>query len=139
VARRPLGGVAGIRRGGRAHAQRGAPGADGLRRRTNRDWLRYAMHKRLNWRFGLYLLTSLAVLGTGTHFLHGYQVRHNAGGLLDRARAAEEQGDLAKAADYLGRYLGLEPTDADALARYGLLLANEQLAKSARARFQAML
>src|SRR3712207_7736848 len=35
------------------------------------------------------LLLGLAVFGGGVHFLHAYQVKRNAGALLDRAMAAE--------------------------------------------------
>jgi tetratricopeptide (TPR) repeat protein len=97
------------------------------------------MKKRLNLRFILYLLGSLAVLGTGTHFLHGYQVRRNAHALFDQAQAAEQQGQLDQAADCLGRYLALAPDDLDALAHYGTLLADERLATSFQAKQRALL
>ena len=68
----------------------------------------------LNKRFALILLGSLVVLGTGTHFLHAFQVRRTSGAMLDRARQLETEGRLNLAADYLGRYLSLNPNSADA-------------------------
>jgi tetratricopeptide (TPR) repeat protein len=50
--------------------------------------------------------------------------------MLDRANRSQEQGDLPRAADYLRRYLAFNPTDAEGLARYGLLLADPKFAKS---------
>src|SRR4051812_46812773 len=96
------------------------------------------MNKRFNFRFALSLAGSLAVLGTGTHFLHGYQVGRTAGAMLDRAGRGEDEGRLDQAVDYLGRYVSLRPDDLDALARYGALLADERLATSGQAKYRAM-
>jgi len=49
----------------------------------------------------------------GTHFLHGYQVRRNASGLLEQADRAEQEKEPIKALEYLSRYVGLVPADAD--------------------------
>ena len=97
------------------------------------------MHLRLNKRFALVLFGSLTVLGTGTHYLHGYQVRRTSGAMLDRARQLETEGQLNLAADYLGRYLSLKPDDTDALASYGTLLADKRLATSQKAKNRAWL
>src|SRR5437667_12796167 len=97
------------------------------------------MRKRINVRFALYLVLTVAVLATGTHFLHAYQVRRNAGSLLARARHYQEQGNLSKAADCFGQYLGLHPADLDALAEYGLLLADDRVAKTPQNRSRALL
>src|SRR4051812_28777132 len=95
------------------------------------------MNKRFNLRFAIWLTVSLAVLGTGTHFLHAYQIRRTSGALLARADQVEKEDQLDLAADYLGRFVALNPTDADALARYGTLLADDRLAKSLRAKSRA--
>ena len=50
----------------------------------------------------------LAALGVGIHFLHGAQVRRSAEVLLDQANRAEQKGDMARAQDYLERYLTVE-------------------------------
>jgi tetratricopeptide (TPR) repeat protein len=71
--------------------------------------------------------------------LHGYQVRRNAGVLLVQADRAERDGELRKAAEYLRRYLGVRPGETDTLARYGLLLADEQLATTPRNRVNALM
>src|SRR5262249_5742110 len=97
------------------------------------------MRKRFNYRFALYLMLSVAAVGVGTHFLHAYQVSRNADSLKKRADQYREQGELSKAADCLGQYLGLHPTDADALAQYGLLLADDQLAKTPQSKYRALL
>jgi tetratricopeptide (TPR) repeat protein len=97
------------------------------------------MKKKLNVRFVLYLLGSLAVLGTATHFLHGYQVQRNAHALLNQANLAQERGEISEATDYLERYLGLRPDDTDALAKFGELLADERFNKSLLAKYRAML
>src|SRR5439155_13952694 len=70
-------------------------------------------------------------------FVHAHQVNSNATALLARASRAQEQGELELAADYLNRYLGFAPTDADALARYGLLLSDPKFAKTPRDTYQA--
>jgi tetratricopeptide (TPR) repeat protein len=68
------------------------------------------------------LLVVLAVVGAGTHFLHGFQVRRNASSLLGQAAEAEKAGHLDDAVEYLDRYLTLVPADWDALERFGVLL-----------------
>jgi tetratricopeptide (TPR) repeat protein len=97
------------------------------------------MRRSLNYKFLLGLLAGTAVFGTGVHFLHAYQVRRNAGALLTRAEQAEKAGDNAQALDYYRRYLGFVPKDTEALARYGLLLADEKVATTPRKRIEALL
>ena len=97
------------------------------------------MRKRFNVRFALYLLVTLIVVAVGTHFLHAYQVRRNAGGFLARADQAEQDGQLSQAADYLGRYLSFNPDDLDTQARFGMLLADERVSQSPRAKYRAMM
>ena len=81
------------------------------------------------------LLFGGIALGTGVHFLHAYQVRANARSLLAQADEAEEEKEFRKAANYLGQYLGLVPTNNKAeLARYGVLL--DDMAKSPRDRMR---
>lgn len=99
----------------------------------------FRFQKRVNVKFLGQMVGSLAVLAVGVHFLHGYQVRRNAGNLLGQSDRAGEQGHLERAADYLKRYLGFMPGDTDALEKYGLMLADERLAISPRARLRAFL
>ena len=67
--------------------------------------------------------------------LHGVQLDRNADRLLEQAARAEEQGDLDEAVKFLGQYVGFRPKDADALARFGLLV--EKTARTPRQWFQA--
>src|SRR4051812_17907762 len=94
--------------------------------------------KRLNprfcWPFGL----SVVALCVATHFLHAYQVQRNASAMLDRAHRAKDAGELGKATDYLGRYLGMAPDNIDALAEYALLIADERQPASYRVRMRAL-
>ncbi len=94
--------------------------------------------RKLNFRFLAYLLGAVVLLAPGVHFLHGYQVKRNAGIFLDQAEKAEGSGELQKAADYYRRYLGLDPSDkSNALAKYGTLLMDKRLANSGKALAQA--
>ena len=81
--------------------------------------------RHVNLKFVLGLLIAVGVTGAGVHFVHGYQVKRQAGILLRRAADARESQDFAKAIDYLGRYLGFEPGNNDALADYAELLDEE--------------
>ncbi|MBM4070086.1 MAG: tetratricopeptide repeat protein [Planctomycetes bacterium] len=92
--------------------------------------------KRLNGKALLILSLALLLLGGGIHFLHAFQVKRNAGGLLEQAAHEESQGNDRQAADYLRQYLGFDPADADVLAKYGLLL-NKLAHNSFRARADA--
>jgi tetratricopeptide (TPR) repeat protein len=97
------------------------------------------MQKSLNVKYLACCLVISLLSAGGVHFLHGYQVKRNAGALLTQAYQAEEKGELNQAADYFSRYLRLAPFDTDALARYGLLLADERLARTPKARVRALL
>jgi predicted Zn-dependent protease len=96
------------------------------------------MKRRLNVKGLLVLLGGLVVFAVSTHFLHAYQVKRQAGSLLRQAERAEEQKNYPQAIDYLRRYLGVRPTDTEALARYGRLLAHDKVATSPRATRFAM-
>ncbi len=101
------------------------------------SWLRRRFARRRKVRVGLVslLLASCVLLGGGIHLLHGYQVRRNAAAFLERADAAEKEGDLRKAADYLRRYIALHPDDLEQLARLELMRAD--LAETPRQKLQA--
>jgi tetratricopeptide (TPR) repeat protein len=87
---------------------------------------------KINFRFLAVLLVALAVCGAGTHFLHGYQVKRNAGVFLDRANRAEQDAEAAEAKEkgthyrkemeHLRRYLSFRPKETDARARLGVLM-----------------
>ena len=80
------------------------------------------MTRTVNGKVLVCLLGAAAAFGAGVHFLHGFQVKRNAGALLEQADRAEREGRPQETADYLQRYLGYAPQDHEALARYGLLL-----------------
>jgi tetratricopeptide (TPR) repeat protein len=96
------------------------------------------MKRRLNVKGLLALLGGVALFGIGAHFLHGYQVKRQAGSLREQAERAESHTDYRAAIGYLRRYLGFQPGDTDALARYGRLLARQEVATTPRARLFAV-
>jgi tetratricopeptide (TPR) repeat protein len=83
------------------------------------------------------VLVAVIIVASGVHFLHAFQVKRNAGLLLETAEQAKASGDLPKAAEYYGRYLGFRPDDDGALGEYGLIL--DRLAKTPRQQFRAFL
>src|SRR2546427_50649 len=90
------------------------------------------MKRRLNVKFLACLLGIGAALGTGAHFLRGYQVRRNAGAIRQRADQAVASGQLDEAIREYRRYLSLVPDDGNAWGDYGLVL--DRTAKSPRER-----
>jgi Tfp pilus assembly protein PilF len=91
------------------------------------------MRRRLNVKGLLVLLGGLVLSGLAVHFLHGFQVKRQAGILLKQEERAENAKEYRVAIDYLRRYLGFRPDDTDALAHYGRLLAREDIATTPRA------
>jgi tetratricopeptide (TPR) repeat protein len=79
------------------------------------------LRRTFNLRFFAALLALAALLAVGTHFLHAYQVRRNASGLLQQADRAEQEEEPVKALEYLSRYVGLAPNDLDARERFVVL------------------
>jgi tetratricopeptide (TPR) repeat protein len=97
----------------------------------------HSRRRTLDFRY-LTLFVVLALLvGGGMHALHGYQVRRNAAILLEQANLAEADGDTVRFADYLTRYVGFNPTDLDAAARYGLFV--DQRSKSPPQKYRAFM
>lgn len=89
--------------------------------------------RMLNLRF-LGILTACGAVFFGSVFgLHAWQVRDNAGALLELGRQAHDSGDRERAREYYSRYVGLVPNDVNALADYGMLLdesaVNEESAR----------
>jgi tetratricopeptide (TPR) repeat protein len=101
----------------------------------------------MNYRGLALILVIVTLLGTGSHFLRGFQVRRNASALLAHADRAEEEASepgIDRAArgekrqeslEYLQRYLGFVPGNADVRARAALLQTD--LARSYRERAAA--
>jgi hypothetical protein len=82
------------------------------------------MRRTLNARLFACLLVAVLVLGVGVHYLHAFQVRRTAKGLLEQAIEA----DVPKQA--------VVPKDVDALARFALALDKK---KADRDRIRALL
>jgi tetratricopeptide (TPR) repeat protein len=78
--------------------------------------------RRFNWQLLLYLATALAVLALVTSVVHGWQAGRHARTLIVQSLQAEQEGNLARAENYLERYLVFNPNDTDALAHCGELL-----------------
>jgi tetratricopeptide (TPR) repeat protein len=95
------------------------------------------MRKRINLKALCAIIAVMGVLMPGVHFLHGYQVRRQAGILLARAGSAESQGRLEVAADYLSRYVSLVPDEADVRVRHALLVADNRVARTPKAVMRA--
>ncbi len=91
-------------------------------------WAALTGNRRVNVKAFLILIVTAVVLGGTVYFVHGWQVRRNAHVLLEEADRAEHEGQSEAALEHLENYLGLEPHDTDARAKYGLLLA--KLAKT---------
>ncbi|MCI0640926.1 MAG: tetratricopeptide repeat protein [Gemmataceae bacterium] len=80
------------------------------------------MRRALNLRVLLWTLAGIVVVGVCVHFVHAFQVKRNAGALLEYAERAKEAGKPDQALTYYAHYLALEPNDADARARLALTL-----------------
>ncbi len=78
--------------------------------------------RMINFRFVAILATACGVFFSSVYAIHGWQMRRNAGSLIELGERAREAGDVGKARDYLNRYVGMVPGDANALATLGVLL-----------------
>jgi tetratricopeptide (TPR) repeat protein len=85
--------------------------------------------------FLVLLLAGTATVGTA-FAVHHFQYRRIATALLWQARQAEEQGQTARSAEYLQRYLEFQPRDLDEKARLAKLWTGD--GASPRARLNAV-
>lgn len=83
----------------------------------------------------LLLVLAILCLGGMVYLVHRFQIKRNAGELLDLVAEAEAKGDSKRAVDLMETYLALKPQDAAAQARYGFMLAKR--AKTLRTKFEA--
>ncbi len=81
------------------------------------------MRKQLNFKALLILTLSILALGTSAYFVHAFQVKRHAKSLLEEASQFENEGKIDLAIDCLSQYIVLASDDADAKARYALLLS----------------
>lgn len=95
--------------------------------------------RKLNTKFFLFLIITLAVLAGAVFGLHRLQAGNIADALLWQANQAEKEGKLDRAAKYLGRYLEFARDDLDEREHLGMILSDPQMAttpqRRARARF----
>lgn len=92
--------------------------------------------RRLNGKALGCFVAVVVVLGGGVHFLHGFQVRRNAGEVLEQGLAAIKAGDQAQATKLLNFYLAYRPQDTSARAELALMA--DRKARTPRERFQAL-
>src|SRR5262249_35926056 len=85
---------------------------------------RGAFMRKLNNKFAIYALSVLVVLSVGVHFLHAFQVKRNLTILKEAANRAKTEHNLEMMVRCLRLYLRESPTDQEALATYGLALAD---------------
>jgi Flp pilus assembly protein TadD len=90
---------------------------------------------RLNVRFLVALVVVVLGLGAAAYGVRRQLIRRGIDGLVTRAERAAEAGDAATAEAMLRQYLAFRPTDAEALARLAILLADN--ARTPRRRMAA--
>ena len=78
--------------------------------------------QRVNFKFLLILIVSLACFFGGVVMLRRFQVGRNAGSKLALAKQKLEEGKAAEALELFGQYVGLRPNDAEAFGEYAKLL-----------------
>ncbi len=81
--------------------------------------------KKLNLKVLLALMVAVALLGAGGYFVYEMQTRRNARKLLAQADYAQKQKNVSREATILDRYLRYRPEDTNALARLGLIQADQ--------------
>ena len=92
--------------------------------------------RRLNVRLLVWLVVPTIPLAFGIFELHGLQVRRKAGTLFAQADLAEARNDHRKTEECLRLFLGYEPNNSAAVAKYGLILA--KTAKTVEDRIRAL-
>jgi tetratricopeptide (TPR) repeat protein len=78
--------------------------------------------RMINYRFVAILAVAFGVFFSSVFAIHGWQMQRNAGALIELGERARDEGDLNKAREYFNRYVGMVPTDSNALATLGMLL-----------------
>jgi tetratricopeptide (TPR) repeat protein len=95
--------------------------------------------RRINTKFFVFLVVTLALLGGTVFGLHRLQAGNIAEALLWQASQAEKDGKLDRAARYLARYLEFARDDLDQREHLGMILSEPAMAttpqRRARARF----
>lgn len=80
--------------------------------------------RRFNFKLLALLVIATLMVGGGLFLLNQFQVRRSAGKLLRQAKQAEEDKKPQLAMTLYDRYLRYRSNDAEALTRYGVLMAD---------------
>ena len=97
-----------------------------------------ASSRRLNIRIALGIAAVVASVAVAVFVIHRMQVRRNAAGLADLARAKVANGQPAEAIALFARYLSYRPNDAKAYAELARLLVAKAERPDASGRDRAM-
>jgi tetratricopeptide (TPR) repeat protein len=89
------------------------------------------MKATINFRFLIGLLVAIVVMGGATVGVHALQIGRESGFLLEQARRARDDKDFPLAAKRYQQYTKLVPKNFDALAEYGVLLADHHSGRPA--------
>jgi tetratricopeptide (TPR) repeat protein len=82
------------------------------------------MNTTINFRFLAWLLITAIACGGAVHGLHVVQLGREASFLLEQARRAKQEKQFRLAVTRFDQYTDLVPDDYEALAEYGMLLAD---------------
>jgi cellulose synthase operon protein C len=93
--------------------------------------------RKLNVKLLMVLVLGTVTLAVAVGVAHAFQYGRIADALHFQARRAEEQGQAARVARYLSRYLEFQPRDLEARVELARTLAGDAFAGSRRARDRA--
>ncbi len=91
---------------------------------------------RLNGRLFGGTIALLAMVGTLAYFWHAFQLQNTAQAFVQQAEQLDAKGEYSKAAEYLRRYLRLEPADKQVHLR--LAKVYDKSAKTLRKKFRSV-
>ena len=81
--------------------------------------------RRINFKFLIVLVVSVAAFSAVIRWVHAFQVHRHSGMFLREAEREERAGNTSEAAEYLRRYLLLEPNDAATATRLAAMLLDQ--------------
>jgi cellulose synthase operon protein C len=93
----------------------------------------------VNRRFLIGLIVGSLLFGAAVHGLHAIQINRQSSFLLDEAHRAQKEKLFELALNRFQQYTKLAPDDADALAEFGLLLADHNAAQTAAVTLEKVL
>lgn len=89
------------------------------------------MQFAVNRRFLIGLIITVIASGAAIHGLHAIQIKRQSGFLLENARRAVKEQQIAQGLSFYQQYAILAPDDLAAQAEFGLLLADQHLSQAA--------